>query len=109
MKYESVYPGARSAYSRYKEQFINEITNTQSAFEKERFVARFEISNRTLSTVGFFFLAPLLAILAWLILVISGTANSWTFALVSFSVGLTTNTIVDRVRQLVGQGLGQNP
>ena len=101
-KDEDIYPGARAQFSIDKQQFLNEITKAGIESDKERFRVRFELSNNTLSTVGFFLLAPLLAILAWLILVISGTDNPWTFAFVSLSVGLTTTQIVNRVRKLFG-------
>jgi hypothetical protein len=53
--------------------------------------------------VGSFLLAPLLAVLAWLLLSIGGTQDPLTFALVSFAIGLTTKTIITRVMNFVGE------
>lgn len=99
----SLPPRALAEYSRYKNSFFQEIQNTRSKLEKERFTVSFEVTHHTLRTVGFFSLAPLLAVLAWLLLLIGGTNSEATFALVSFSVGLTTNAIVDRIRSFVEQ------
>jgi hypothetical protein len=54
------------------------------------------------------FLAPLLAIMAWLLLSIGGTDSQATFALVSFAIGLTTKTIVDRITSFVEQTVGKS-
>jgi len=71
-------------------------------FEKNRFALSFEATSYILKTVGSFHLAPLLAVLAWLLLSVGGANDYRTFALVSFAIGLTTKTIIKRVMSFVG-------
>jgi hypothetical protein len=99
------------AWLTYKEKrrvLWGKIREAETNFKKHRFTVRLEITTHILKTVGSFFLGPLLAVLAWLLLSISGTNGSelngmLTFALVSFAIGLTTKTIITRVMNFVGE------
>jgi hypothetical protein len=101
---------ANSELEKSKNKFIfrktKPDTQANSELEKSKFELRFDVIDDTLTNVGFFFLAPLLAILAWLLLTIGGTDNQAIFAVVSFAIGLTTRTIVDRVTSFVEQTFG---
>lgn len=66
----------------------------------------FEVNNQSLNTVGSFFLAPLLAIVAWLILSLSGTDDWRAFAIVSFGAGLTVESIIKKIWSFVGEQIG---
>jgi hypothetical protein len=107
--FKDIPPEALKIYGEHKHMFLQNVLQAQTRFEKILFALRFDVINHTLYTVGFFFLAPLLAILAWLFLSISGTNNQAIFALVSFAIGLTTKTIVDRITSFVEENLGTSP
>jgi hypothetical protein len=80
-----------------------EVLDRISVFEKNRFALAFESTNYILKTLGSFNLAPLLAILAWLLLSVGGATDYRTFAIISFAIGLATKTIIKRVMSFVGE------
>ena len=67
---------------------------------------RSAIYERTMETICFFFLAPILAIVAWLLLQLGGT-NLWqAFAVAAFSAGLASNAIIKRLWDFMGEKFG---
>jgi hypothetical protein len=90
-------------YKRRRRYLWSKISEAETNFKKGRFIVGIEITTHVLKTVGSFFLAPLLAVLAWLLLSIAGTGDVLTFALVSFAIGLTTKIIITRVMNFVGE------
>ena len=103
---------SRKETDQHKEQAVTtkdswdeweEVLHRISDFEKDRFALAFEATSYILKTVGSFHLAPLLAVLAWLLLSVGGANDYRTFALVSFAIGLTTKTIIKRVMSFVGE------
>ena len=87
------------------------IRQAETEFDKQRFILGMEVNTHILTTVGSFFLGPLLAVMAWLLLSISGIDGTeingvLTFALVSFAIGLTTKAIITRVVNFVGEKIG---
>jgi len=53
-------------------------------------------------------LAPFLAIAAWFLLFAAGTPNIFTVGVVSFTVGLATKDIIDRLIKFAGNALGNS-
>ena len=50
-------------------------------------------------------LSPFLAIAAWFLLSVAGTPNPFTVGVVSFTVGLATKNIVERLIKFSGNAL----
>jgi hypothetical protein len=97
-------PREKDANYKEKRRYLwSKISDAETDFKKHRFTVGMEITTHILKTVGSFFLGPLLAVLAWLLLSIGGTDDLLTFALVSFTIGLTTKTIITRVMNFVGE------
>jgi hypothetical protein len=90
-------------YKGKRRDLWSKIREAETDFKKHRFIVGMEITTHILKTVGSFFLGPLLAVLAWLLLAITGTDDLLIFALVSFAIGLTTKTIITRVMNFVGE------
>jgi hypothetical protein len=97
-----------ASYTEKRRVLWSNIRQSESNFKKHRFIVSLEITTHILKTVGSFFLGPLLAVLAWLLLSISGTDDLLTFALVSFAIGLTTKTIITRVMNFVGEKIADD-
>jgi hypothetical protein len=64
-----------------------------------------DVTSHILNTVGFFLLGPLLAVMGWLVLLLSNATNQWIFALVALTVGFTANSIVSRATSMAGDKL----
>ncbi|MGI0011354.1 MAG: hypothetical protein ACREAE_08135, partial [Nitrosopumilaceae archaeon] len=73
--------------------------------DQKRVKLRMDEIHHTLESLGFIFLAPLLSVSSWLLLVIGGTDNHYTFALVGFSVGLATERIINSMKSFIGEKL----
>lgn len=95
----------RLIYQKDKAQLEEALLNAEKEYKNAQFKLRMEEVHNTLEALGFVFLAPLLAVSAWLLLTIGGTNNHYTFALVSFSVGLTTEKIINSIKLFVGDKL----
>ena len=94
-------PAEKNTINMFKEQKsgISSEHDESVAKVKELYInLRMEEVHHTLQTLGFIFLAPLLAVSSWLMLILSGTDNHYTFALVGFSVGLGTERIINSMK-----------
>jgi hypothetical protein len=85
----------RDSYVVLKETSENEL-------RRNNYNLSIDITNHILNTVGFFLLGPLLAVMAWLILLVSNATNQWIFALVALTVGFTANSIISRATNMAG-------
>ncbi|MCA9826934.1 MAG: hypothetical protein KC444_00835 [Nitrosopumilus sp.] len=88
-------------FSKYPDQYKKKKDKLQIKYDEYQYKVNFETISHVLATVGFFLLAPLLAIMGWLILSIGGTENNMTFALVSITAGFTAKSIIGRAISLV--------
>jgi hypothetical protein len=59
-----------------------------------------------LRDIALFFLAPLLAIAVWLVLLQGGTTSIYTLAAISFAVGLVTREVIEAIISFAGRVLG---
>jgi hypothetical protein len=91
----------KAAYAREKDGYILQKNKLEGVINEKRYELTFDVSNDFLRTAGLFLLGPLLAVMAWLILQISGTQNDLVFAVASLTVGFTASSIIRRARSIV--------
>jgi hypothetical protein len=96
------------AYERERKGYTLKMQKLKGAIEEKRFELSFEVVNDFLRTAGLFLLGPLLAIMAWLILQISGTQTNWVFAATSLTVGFTASSIIRRARSIVEERISDS-
>ncbi len=101
-------PDLLENYNRQLEEMEGIYKQLEYEAIQKRIKLRMDEIHHTLESLGFIFLAPLLSVSAWLILVIGGTNNNYTFALVGFSVGLATERIIDSMKSFVGGKLSSD-
>ena len=65
-----------------------------------------EIFYEALRDIALFFLAPLLAIAVWLVLLQGGTTSPFTLAAISFTIGLVTREVIESLISFAGRILG---
>ncbi|MDH3677986.1 MAG: hypothetical protein OEQ12_06775, partial [Nitrosopumilus sp.] len=73
------------------------------------FKISFEVNHQTLEMVALFFLAPILAIIAWLLLLVAGTSDWKVFAVTSFASGFIAKSIISKMQQIAGDPLAEAP
>jgi len=99
-------PHVRGELAKYVSKIFDKLYDVEDEYETKKFVLRSETYRTTIGTICLFFLAPLLAVVAWLFLDLGGT-NDWrTYAIVSFSAGLASNSIIKKMWGFVGEKLG---
>ena len=105
-KHDEIYnlpPTAIGPFSNYLNSQFDLLTEKEAEYEESRFEISYMVNHKTLSTIGFFFLAPLLAIIAWLMLSLGGMDEWRAFAIVSFGAGLTADSIVKKLWKTMGE------
>ena len=98
-------PNSTYKLSEYVADHFDKLYDVESVYEVKKFLLRSRVYKRTITTIAAFFLAPLLAVIAWLLLDLSGTHQWQAFAIVSFSAGLGTNAIIKRIWSFMGETL----
>lgn len=98
-------PHTTSKLAEYVAEHFDKLYDVESKYEIKKFKLRSRVYKRTIKTIATFFLAPLLAVIAWLLLDLSGTDEWQTFAIVGFSAGLATNAIIQRIWSFMGEKL----
>ncbi len=101
-------PAINAAYEREMISYELQKDRLQSESNERRYELSFDVSNDFLRTTGLFLLGPLLAVMAWLILQVSGTENNWVFAVTSLTVGFTASSIIRRARSIVEDKLSDH-
>ena len=103
----SLPPHTTAELATYLADVFNHLYNVQQELETLAFQLRISTYKRTIKTIGAFFLAPLLAIIAWLLLALSASeAVNWqAFAVLGFGAGLSTDAIIERIWTFMGERL----
>jgi hypothetical protein len=99
-------PISTAKLAEYFSHKFNILYEVEGKYEIMKAHLRSIIYEKTIDTISTFFLAPILAIVAWLLLVLGGTSgpNSWeTFAVAAFAAGLASNAIIKRLWDFVGE------
>ena len=87
----------------YLAKNFDELYYFEDKYERAKLALRSGTYERTIITICFFFLAPLLAIIAWLLLDLSGAIQWQAFAVAAFSAGLASNSIIKRIWGFMGE------
>jgi hypothetical protein len=99
-------PISTAKLAEYVSHKFNILYEVEGKYEIMKAHLRSNIYERTIDTISTFFLAPILAIVAWLLLDLGGTSgpNSWeTFAVAAFAAGLASNAIIKRLWDFIGE------
>ena len=99
-------PISTAQFADYAANNFNKLYDVEGKYEKKKAVLRSATYERTIETICFFFLAPILAIVAWLLLQLSGTDDWRAFAVAAFSAGLASNAIITRLWAFIGEKFG---
>jgi hypothetical protein len=100
-------PGSTAALASYLAKVFDELYYIEDKYESAKLTLRSATYERTIVTICFFFLAPILAIVAWLLLLLSGTDRWEAFAVAAFSAGLASNSIIKRIWTFIGENFGE--
>jgi len=96
-------PSSVAKLASYLAKTFDKLYSVEDKYENAKLVLRSATYQTTITTICFFFLAPLLAIVTWLLLDLSGT-NQWqAFAVAAFSAGLASNSIIKRIWTFIGE------
>jgi len=103
----SLPPHTIAKLASYLADVFNSLYDVQQDAESLAFQLRIATYKRTIKTIGAFFLAPLLAIIAWLLLDLSAVeAVNWqAFAVLGLGAGLSTDAIIERIWGFMGERL----
>ena len=100
-------PHTTTKLASYLADVYNSLYDVQRDLEEQAFWLRIRTYKRTIKAIGAFFLAPLLAIVAWLLLNLSTSADqamNWqTLAVLGFAAGLSTDAIIQRIWSFMGE------
>jgi hypothetical protein len=98
------YPNQKTITYCERRRFLwNRIHNAKFYYDEACYAMDIDITSYILKTAGSLYLGPLLAVIGWLLLSITGSPQDsvWTFALVGFSVGLAAKTIINKMLSTV--------
>lgn len=97
-------PHSTAKLADYLAGHFNRLYEVEENYETRIFELRISTYRRTIRAIGAFFLAPLLAVMAWLLLDLSSETQSWqAFAVVGFAAGLSTEAIIERIWSFMGE------
>ena len=97
-------PNSTAKLASYFAEHFNNLYSVEKDLDTQAFQLRIRTYKRTLTAIGAFFLAPLLAVVAWLTLDLSSETMKWqAFAVVGFGAGLSTDAIIDRIWSFMGE------
>lgn len=105
----SLPPEAAYTFSRYIKQQFCELSQLEDKYDSLNFEIRDKAIYKTIYVIGIFFLAPLLAIIAWLLLGLGETSKFEAHVVIAFGAGLTADTIVRKIWSLTGDKISENP
>lgn len=101
---EAVYP-----FSRYIKKQFCDLSTLENSYDSLNFKIRDKAIYKTIYVIGIFFLAPLLAIISWLLLGLGDTEKFEVYVIMAFGAGLTADTIVRKIWSLAGDKISANP
>lgn len=102
----SLPPEAVTPFSKYLKDKFSELSVLETSYEKQRFQVGDKTNTKTLTVVGAFFLAPILAVVAWLIAeVVTPGIHKEMLIVLAFSAGLSADAIVKKMWSLTGEKL----
>lgn len=106
----SLPPEAVTPFSKYLKTKFSELSLIETSFEKQRFQIGDKTNNKTLTVIGAFFLAPLLAVVAWLIAGLAAEQiHKEIFIVIAFGAGLSADAIVKKMWEFTGEKLNITP
>jgi hypothetical protein len=99
-------PIAAASLADYLAKTFDKLYCVENDYELAKLALRSATYERTIITICFFFLAPILAIVSWLLLLLSGTDRWEAFAVAAFAAGLASNSIIKRIWTFIGENFG---
>lgn len=111
-KHSEIYslpPEAAFVFSKYIKRQFCKLSNLEDQYDSLNSEIRDKAIYKTIYVIGIFFLAPLLAIISWLLLGLGDTEKFEAYVVMAFGAGLTADTIVKKIWSLAGDKLPENP
>jgi len=102
-------PNSTAKLAKFVAESFEKLYCIEGEYEKDKFFLRNKTYFRTLKTIAAFFLAPLLAVVGWLLFDLSAEGVDWrVYAVIGFTAGLGSNAIIQRIWAFMGEKFPEN-